>query len=75
MLAGIGFDVRDPSTATLVRWLRHGLTPTQAAYAALAEDTGRPLVSADETLRDGGIGTRALIVYTYILCRQRRPLK
>jgi hypothetical protein len=50
-LSDIGFEVRDAAMPTLVKWLGDGLTPIQSAYAALAEETGRPLVSADPTRR------------------------
>ena len=50
LLDGIGFDVRDPSRAALARWLGRGISPAQAAYAALAEETEHPLVAGDPDL-------------------------
>ena len=50
LLDKIGFDVRDPSREGLARWLGGGITPAQAAYAALAEETERPLVAGNPQL-------------------------
>ena len=50
-LPAIGFEVRDPRLETLARWLGGGVTPAQAAYPALAEDSGRPLVASDPVVR------------------------
>lgn len=51
LVEGIGFEVRDPTNLTLARWLANGASVGVATYAALAEDTGRPLVAADPELR------------------------
>jgi hypothetical protein len=50
-LDGIGFEVRDPSRAGLARWVGSNITPAQAAYAALAEESEHPLVAGDPELR------------------------
>ncbi len=49
-VADVGFEIRDPSPAALARWLVRGLSPSEAAYAALAEETERPLVAGDPAL-------------------------
>lgn len=47
----LGLEQRDPSVDLVARWLAIGLPPRLATYAALAEETERPLVAADPELR------------------------
>ncbi len=71
-LEGIGFDFGDPSREALARWLGKGLVPGLAAYAALAEETERPLVAGDALLRRRAAPLAATLgagVYTYIRSR------
>ncbi|HEY8171357.1 MAG TPA: hypothetical protein VIH24_09725 [Candidatus Limnocylindria bacterium] len=51
LLDEIGFEVREPSRAGLARWVGGRITPAQAAYAALAEESEHPLVAGDPELR------------------------
>lgn len=50
-VASLPIERVEPSTGLLAVWLARGLEPRLAAYAALAEETGRPLVARDEELR------------------------
>ncbi|MEO5985763.1 MAG: PIN domain-containing protein [Candidatus Limnocylindria bacterium] len=50
LTARVPFDVREPRTDELVRWLGRGLSGPQAGSAAVAEALGIPLVSGDAEL-------------------------
>ena len=43
----IAFDVGEASLPSVAVWVRRGLTAHDAAYVALAEERGLPLVSDD----------------------------
>lgn len=47
----LGLELREPPVDLVARWLAIGLPPRLATYAALAEDSERPLVAADPELR------------------------
>ena len=49
----LGFERRDPAVTEVARWLERGLEPARAGYAALAAETGLPLLSADDDLVAG----------------------
>lgn len=46
----LDFDLREPPTSELARWLGRGLTGPDAAYAAVASAGDVPLISDDEEL-------------------------
>lgn len=54
----LGFEVRDPATRDVARWVARGLDPRRATYAAVAEADDLALVSSDDTLHQV-IGSRA----------------
>lgn len=54
----LGFELRDPPTQELARWLADGLDAGRAAYAALATTLDVTLVTDDEALRSH-LGPRA----------------
>lgn len=49
-LDDLGFDVREPELASVAAWVAQGLTAYDAAYVALAEQSGVDLVSDDEEI-------------------------
>jgi predicted nucleic acid-binding protein len=49
-LQDLRFEVAEPELASVAAWVGRGLTAYDAAYVALAEDRGTPLVSDDETI-------------------------
>jgi predicted nucleic acid-binding protein len=51
-VANLGFELRDPPTTELARWIARGLDPRRAAYVALAASLGVPLATHDATLRE-----------------------
>lgn len=53
LIARAGFEVHEPRTDELARWLGQGLSAPQAASAAVAEVLGVALVSGDSELRRG----------------------
>lgn len=58
----VGFDVREPELASVAAWVAQGLTGYDAAYVALAEQSGAELVSDDdEILEVAGDRARPLI--------------
>jgi hypothetical protein len=50
LLDELGFEFRNPPRVSLARWVGTGLTPALAAYAALAEESERPLVAGHPEL-------------------------
>lgn len=44
------FEVAEPALASVAMWVARGLTAYDAAYVALAEERGMPLVSDDHTI-------------------------
>jgi predicted nucleic acid-binding protein len=46
-LTGLGFELIEPDIATLARWAASGLTTYDAAYVAVAEQSGAQLISDD----------------------------
>jgi hypothetical protein len=54
----LGFELRDPATRDVARWVAGGLDPRRAAYAAVAEADDLPLVTTEGDLRRA-LGPRA----------------
>ncbi|HSK92447.1 MAG TPA: hypothetical protein VLA76_00145 [Candidatus Angelobacter sp.] len=54
----LGFDLRDPATRDVARWVAGGLDPRRAAYAAVAEAHDLTLATDDAELRRA-VGPRA----------------
>ena len=49
---GLGFELIEPDPAFVAQWAGEGLTAYDAAYVALAKETGAPLITDDaEILR------------------------
>lgn len=46
-LPGLGFELLEPGLAGVARWASEGLTAYDAAYLAVAEQTGAQLVTDD----------------------------
>lgn len=58
----LGFDAREPELVSVAAWVAQGLTAYDAAYVALAEQSGAELVSDDdEILEVAGARARPLI--------------
>ena len=49
-LAGLGFVVLEPELGHVARWAAQGLTAYDAAYVAIAEQTGAALITDDAAL-------------------------
>jgi predicted nucleic acid-binding protein len=56
-LEGLGFEPVEPGTHRVAAWVARGLTAYDAAYVAVAEARGAPLVSDDRRILElaGGI--------------------
>ena len=59
---GLGFELCDPPTRDVARWVARGLDQRRAAYAAVAEARDLALVTEDEELRRAA-GPRARAGY------------
>lgn len=46
-LSDLGFDLVEPEPETIARWAGQGLTAYDAAYVAVAEEIGVPLITDD----------------------------
>lgn len=44
---GLGFELLEPEPAFVAQWAARGLTAYDAAYVALANETGAPLITDD----------------------------
>lgn len=51
-LDDLGFELVEPELPAVASWVARGLTSYAAAYVAVAEATGVPLLTADERLLD-----------------------
>ena len=51
-LDGMPFRVQDPALSRVARWVAAGLTAYDASYVALAEETGRRVVTTDTQMLD-----------------------
>jgi predicted nucleic acid-binding protein len=49
-LDGLGFEFEDPELARVASWTARGLTAYDAAYVALAEARGTPLITDDDLI-------------------------
>lgn len=49
-LDDLGFEVAEPELDGVARWVARGLTAYDAAYVALAEERGSPLVTDDDRI-------------------------
>jgi predicted nucleic acid-binding protein len=49
-LPGLGFQLVDPDIPLVARWIVHGLTAYDAAYVAVAEQTGAQLITDDREI-------------------------
>ncbi len=49
-LDGLGFEPAEPDLVRVARWTAHGLTAYDAAYVAVAEALGTPLVTDDDLI-------------------------
>jgi predicted nucleic acid-binding protein len=49
-LERVGFEVRDPPASAVAEWVAAGLSPSEAAFAAVASTLDVPLVTDDERL-------------------------
>jgi predicted nucleic acid-binding protein len=49
-LDDLGFDLREPDLARVAGWTAQGLTVYDAAYVALAEGEGIPLITDDDPI-------------------------
>jgi predicted nucleic acid-binding protein len=49
-LSNLGFEVMEPDIAAVARWAAQGLTAYDAAYVAVAEQAGAPLITDDEQI-------------------------
>jgi hypothetical protein len=54
----LGFELRDPATRDIARWVASGLDARRAAYAAVAEADDLPLATMEDDLRRT-LGSRA----------------
>jgi predicted nucleic acid-binding protein len=46
-LSELGFELVEPEPETIARWAGRGLTAYDAAYVAVAEETGAPVITDD----------------------------
>jgi predicted nucleic acid-binding protein len=46
-LLELGFELVEPEPETIARWAGRGLTAYDAAYVAVAEETGAPVITDD----------------------------
>lgn len=46
-LSELGFELVEPEPEAIARWAGHGLTAYDAAYVAVAEETGVPVITDD----------------------------
>lgn len=46
-LAELGFELVEPEPEAIARWAGRGLTAYDAAYVAVAEETGAPVITDD----------------------------
>jgi predicted nucleic acid-binding protein len=46
-LSGLGFELIEPEPETIARWAGRGLTAYDAAYVAVAEETGALVITDD----------------------------
>jgi predicted nucleic acid-binding protein len=49
-LASLGFDLVEPDLLAVARWTAQGLTAYDAAYVAVAEQTGAQLITDDDEI-------------------------
>lgn len=49
-LDDLGFDVGEPALGSIAAWISRGLTAYDAAYVALAETRGLPLITDDQRI-------------------------
>lgn len=49
-LSELGFELVEPEPETIARWAGRGLTAYDAAYVAVAEETGVPVITDDSQI-------------------------